>query len=1034
MPAGQSKERVAVLGGGGGAIAAAMELTATTEQRSRYDVTVYTPGWRLGGKAASGRNADKGQRIEEHGLHVLFGFYDNAFQVVQDAYAEAGRPKGTPLDTWEHAFTPCDHLVAYDLWKGRAAGFEFKAPHNDRIPGDQHHYSFAEIVAHVAEQLVAITRELLDIGQGHGHHGALGGPHKTKKSTWGKIVDWFKKLVGKGEKAVVDEFRHLVTDLEHHLEHDIGLMLKHELGPLIAKFRAAANVVAEIWVKHHLDDDRVRFLWTSLDLASTILDGIIEDNLEGDGFQKVNGEEFRAWLHRHGAEDVTLSNSPLLRGLYDLTFAYEDGDIDKPNVAAGAAIEACIRIATQYKGHISYKMNAGMGDTIFGPMYEVLVKRGVQFEFFHWVDKLTVDPDSDNIETIEVFQQATPAADYDYLIDVEKVPSWPSEPDWSKLGDGDKLKASGVNLEHSPNPLNNPPKVLRRGTDFDHVVLGISVGALHGMCDELKERKPRFAAMLDDSRTTATQAIQVWSPKTTDELGWRFNDQSIAGAYREPVDTYCNMSHLKDREDWPEGEVCSIGYFCGPLKDTVVEGKDHDKVLAEVKQRGIDFFNTESADIWPKAQDSNGGFDWKLMTDADANASGEARFDYQYWRANTRGSERYAISPAKLIGSRLWPDESGFDNLVLAGDWTRNGIDGGSFEAAVASGRLASQAISGYPSHVPGTTGVLEDSRKNAAPAGYVDFGGLDTFPGPYQCKNTTLYSFMVTADEQKLQKLVDKVFTNPTRGAMRFAPLGPYVMLSLGDIVNVIPETPPFNTMGSVNETQVAVWVPMVQVDDDGEGKLNAKKFWMFTSYIWVNNSMSMATGREVFGWPKSLGTIKLPDANDPSFKLETYGLNFAPDNQPEYLPLLEMTPTGAKQSGASKVGHDLATLVGDMFKVWEDATGDHIKLTWDVGIDLVNDAATQAVPELYLKQFRSIENGIDAVYQAICEARAVPESLKFEGLTDDYKLTLHHVDSHPLAQDLGIEDQVVTVGFKIEMDFLQDVGNVLWEAGAED
>jgi uncharacterized protein with NAD-binding domain and iron-sulfur cluster len=47
------------------------------------------------------------------------------------------------------------------------------------------------------------------------------------------------------------------------------------------------------------------------------------------------------------------------------------------------------------------------------------------------------------------------------------------------------------------------------------------------------------------------------------------------------------------------------------------------------------------------------------------------------------------------------------NNVWLAGDWTDNGIDGGSVEAAVASGRLASRAICGFPKEVPGTSGWL---------------------------------------------------------------------------------------------------------------------------------------------------------------------------------------------------------------------------------------------------------------------------------------------------------------------------------------
>ena len=41
--------RVAVLGGGCGAMTAAFYLTSTAELRRRFEVTVYQQGWRLGG-------------------------------------------------------------------------------------------------------------------------------------------------------------------------------------------------------------------------------------------------------------------------------------------------------------------------------------------------------------------------------------------------------------------------------------------------------------------------------------------------------------------------------------------------------------------------------------------------------------------------------------------------------------------------------------------------------------------------------------------------------------------------------------------------------------------------------------------------------------------------------------------------------------------------------------------------------------------------------------------------------------------------
>ncbi len=41
---------------------------------------------------------------------------------------------------------------------------------------------------------------------------------------------------------------------------------------------------------------------------------------------------------------------------------------------------------------------------------------------------------------------------------------------------------------------------------------------------------------------------------------------------------------------------------------------------------------------------------------------------------------------------------------MLAGDWTRNGLNTGCIEATTMSGLQAARAISGYPTEVPGET------------------------------------------------------------------------------------------------------------------------------------------------------------------------------------------------------------------------------------------------------------------------------------------------------------------------------------------
>src|SRR3954469_19878559 len=99
-----AKKNIVILGGGIGALAAAFELTSYPGWEADHDVTIYQMGWRLGGKCATGRNASIRNRIEEHGIHFLLGFYENAFRLIRKLYDEDIRPGGSPFSTWKDAF------------------------------------------------------------------------------------------------------------------------------------------------------------------------------------------------------------------------------------------------------------------------------------------------------------------------------------------------------------------------------------------------------------------------------------------------------------------------------------------------------------------------------------------------------------------------------------------------------------------------------------------------------------------------------------------------------------------------------------------------------------------------------------------------------------------------------------------------------------------------------------------------------------------------------------------------------------------
>src|SRR5262245_8145463 len=101
------------------ALTAAFELTSSKERAAQYDITVYQVGHRLGGKGASGRNRAIAHRIEEHGLHILMGCYENTFKILRECYQELGRRPGEPLATVGEAFEPHTFIALAEQVQGK---------------------------------------------------------------------------------------------------------------------------------------------------------------------------------------------------------------------------------------------------------------------------------------------------------------------------------------------------------------------------------------------------------------------------------------------------------------------------------------------------------------------------------------------------------------------------------------------------------------------------------------------------------------------------------------------------------------------------------------------------------------------------------------------------------------------------------------------------------------------------------------------------------------------------------------------------
>ncbi|HSQ01224.1 MAG TPA: NAD(P)-binding protein [Candidatus Dormibacteraeota bacterium] len=690
--------KVAIVGGGCAAMTCAFELTRP-ELRGRYAVTVYQVGWRLGGKGASGRGA--AARIEEHGLHLWMGFYENAFRLMRECYGELDRdPRTCPIATWRDAFSPAPYVgVAEQGPDGRWVSWAADLPPIEGLPGEapdaQPRWTVNDYVGRVVGLLRALLSSL---------PGAAGQTAPDGAATADAVNARVAQLLKFGElatlTALIEGVELLQTMLGDLTSYSDNLVLR-VLDALAANARTLIEARAAV-------DLEVRRVWTIVDLTLATLRGIVRFRLATDprGFDAIDDYDCREFLRLNGASELSLA-SGYLRGLYDLGFSYQDGNPETPRIAAGQALRSMVRAFFTYRGSFFWRMNAGMGDIVFAPLYEVLRRRGVRFAFFHRLEQLRLSPAGDgeapHVAALEFDVQAEIRAggEYQPLVDVGGLPCWPSEPVWEQLADGERLRAAGVAFESFWDRRALRRTTLRVGADFDLAVLAVGLGAVPHVARELVERDPRWRAMVDHVQSVATQAFQVWLTEDMGTLGWTAPPINLSG-FVEPFDTWADMRHLLAHERWPE-PVRSLAYFCSVLPDARGAGDRGDgeypaRAREHVRANAVTFLERDVGHLWPRAAAPGGGFRWELLADAQGGAGADAgRFGSQFWTANVNPSDRYVLSLPGSSAYRISPLDDSYDNLTIAGDWTACGFNAGCVEAAVMSGRLAAHALAESP-------------------------------------------------------------------------------------------------------------------------------------------------------------------------------------------------------------------------------------------------------------------------------------------------------------------------------------------------
>jgi uncharacterized protein with NAD-binding domain and iron-sulfur cluster len=728
------KQRIAILGGGIAALTAAWELTSYPNWREQYEITVYQMGWRLGGKMAGGRGPNG--RVQELGLHLLLGFYVNAFPMFEDVYRERTTRKlapDSPFRALQDAIQPNNGtlLVNWNAQHGRWDNWPLIFPPSEGYPGDGPPLDTWQLL----ERGVGILLETL-LGSPYGKRwhpvahwilthffpkdGDLPNPVPPPSPPPKRKFDALAAALHEIMAEVMQRGENVALDMLQELGLDVAALQSREPAFFVAMAKLLQRWAGQLELDLvDADDEEVRqfghFLLLA-DFGAALLTGLLEDVYDPTTgqflYRRVNDQDFRAWLAKHGAKDATLY-SPMVTFFYTGTFeALADEEQTGGLLAAGTALQFALP-AIGYKGSFCYQLRLGTADTLIMPLYQVLHARGVKFEFFHKVTDLQAD--GGNITRVQMERQVRlkkPRKTYAPETWVKHTPAWPIEPLWEQLDPAQaaELQARGVDLESPWTDWHGEPLELQQGRDFDQVILGIPAKALELAAPSLIAARPDWQAMVQRIHTAQVQSVQLWFDKDMAELGydnqaWGMADNDCAAnvvTYANPMFSWLDQSGIIQNEDWPGTPPKTLLMFTGILPDELGEPDYTDlqfpaRMVERVRtlnwQWLMDNMGWFLKAATPKAYPT--GIDLRLLRAVTDTTQGRVKYSEQFFAAAVSPSDRYVIAVPGTEQFRLKPDGSGYANLWLVGDWTDYGVNIGYMEGCVVSAHQAVRALRG---------------------------------------------------------------------------------------------------------------------------------------------------------------------------------------------------------------------------------------------------------------------------------------------------------------------------------------------------
>ena len=282
----------------------------------------------------------------------------------------------------------------------------------------------------------------------------------------------------------------------------------------------------------------------------------------------------------------------------------------------------------------------------------------------------------------------------------------------------------------------------------------------------------------------------------------------------------------------------------------------------------------------------------------------------------------------------------------------------------------------------------------------------------PYRATGCLMQGLFLQGDRGAQQAFCDLALNNPGGGAVTFEAVTDLVLMTAIYADTMGSANPPDRDKGVMQEYDVGFWTAIrggVTGDEANWG------LYFLPSYLFVDSAPAMASGREIYGYPKTAATFQ-DRRSDPADATVTVVVQhfptFGPTERPVTEPLLTVT---TDIPGAAAPG-PLATIEAawDLFKGVAPKHSGFLLPPWP-GVGM---------PQIMLRQARDAVTLGNAAMQEILVV--TPQLVRVSGgglLHAPTTVTLAPSASHPIMETLGLApSQVGRLGFWIEQDF--DVG----------